>query len=225
MVRSGALAACFLVCGPALAQNPSGPPANQSTEPATCDATSTAARSVVFDGEAPFAGASIHEAMSLNCSSILLYRLMPGHLPRRMSAEERRHPLPDNRPVTGTPVFFARIQTTQGYRAAESPALWADQRTCPALLPAVEALERALAPKLTGEGPVRDGQLYTMLDGATVEVWAAGLVYPLNNHSHSFETTYRTNVGTPTADWLKATLIALRPCLSPDRPTPDAAIQ
>jgi hypothetical protein len=113
------------------------------------------------------------------------------------------------------------VTRKSGYPEGPDQApLWADQKTCPALLPAVEALEKALAPKLTGDGPVRDDSMSLTVDGAGVVVWAAGQVYPINNASHRFNVDYRTNLGTPTADWVEATLKELAPCLSPEKPAP-----
>jgi hypothetical protein len=219
-----ALAAGVLISGAASAQTPSNPPAQLSAEPAACDATSTTARQFTFDGEVPFAGASIREAMTGYCTSILLYRLTPNVPHRNLTRAQRLDPPSDDRPHIGAPVFYARIHGKQGYPEIDFPLLWADQRTCPALLPAVAALERALIPKLTGDGPVRNNQLYSTIDGASVTVWAAGMVYPLNNTSHHFDTTYRTNLGAPTADWVEATLKALRPCLSSVVPKADPPI-
>ena len=200
--------------------------AQTPAEPAACDATSTFARQLKFDGVAPFAGASIHESLTRDCAAVLLYRLTPKHTPRPVrSIEERRNPPPDNRPASGPPHFYARVSTRRGLSSDENAQLlWADQKTCPALLPAVEALEKALAPKLTGEGPVRNDDLAVTVDGSMIVVWAAGQVYPINNASHRFDVSYRTNLGTPTADWAQATLESLRPCLSAATPTADPPI-
>src|SRR5262245_58328739 len=77
--------------------------------PPACDATSPAARQFKFDGEAPFAGASIRRSMTFDCASILVYRLTPNVPYRDLTKEKRLNPPPDNRPYTGAPVFYARI--------------------------------------------------------------------------------------------------------------------
>ncbi|HEV7689312.1 MAG TPA: hypothetical protein VGO52_00740 [Hyphomonadaceae bacterium] len=219
------LAAGVLAVGAAATAQTPAIASQAQTEPDACDATSSTARQFKFDGEASFAAASIRWAMTYDCTSILLYRLMPRHPPKPIrSKEDRLHPPPDNRPHTGAPVFYARIHSKHALSDTPDRPMWADQKTCPALLPVIEALQIALTPTLTGEGPVRDDRLYSTVDGASVVVWAAGIVYPLNNESHHFDSTYRTNLGTPTADWVEKTLKDLKPCLSPTQPTPDPPI-
>jgi hypothetical protein len=217
--NAAVLVGAYCLISPTMAAQTTG------TEPQACDASSNVARALKFDGETAFAGASISESPTRDCASILLYRLMPKLEERRLTIEQRRAGVRDDRPSTGTPHFYARVHRKTGHSQETPRPFWADQKTCPALLPAIEALEIAMTPKLTGEGPARGGSIYSTIDGAQVTVWASGYVYPLNNLSHRFSVSYTTNLGTPTADWVEATLKQLAPCLSStSTPTPDPPI-
>ncbi|MDP3738961.1 MAG: hypothetical protein Q8R02_16325 [Hyphomonadaceae bacterium] len=183
------------------------------------------ARGQKLDGEAPFAGATISYALARNCANIVLYRLTPKLAPRTLTREQRMTRALDERPQTAAPHFYARVQQVPGYSdKPQPPPMWADQKTCPTLLPAIEGLERAMSPKFAGDGPVRNGSLSVTMDGAGVEVWAGGQSYPSDNIGNKFRTTFTTNVGTPTADWVEKTLKDLAPCLSLNEPTVDTPI-
>jgi hypothetical protein len=217
--RSAPLAIAMVMLSPAaMAQTSSTPPS-----PTGCGD----ARNVKLDGVLPFAGATISYALDHDCFNIVLYRLTPKLAERRLTGDPiaaRRQR--DERSMTGPPHFYARIGSQPGYPRdpAPPPAMWADQMTCPALLPAIEALERAMAPKFAGDGPVRGGSMSVTMDGAGVEVWAGGLVYPSENRSHKFQITFNTNLDTPTADWVEKTLSDLKPCLSAGVPALDPPV-
>ncbi|HEX5007727.1 MAG TPA: hypothetical protein VFV70_11475 [Hyphomonadaceae bacterium] len=184
------------------------------------------ARAAKLDGEVPFAGATINYALTRHCANIALYRLTPKLAERRIGGDPRMARMQrDDRPNTGTPHFYARVQQLPGYSTSPSPPpMWADQKTCPALLRAVKGLERAMAPKFTGDGPVRNGSIAVTMDGAGVEVWAGGQLYPSENIGHKYRMNFNTNLGTPTADWVEKTLKDIAPCLSPNEPVMDEPI-
>lgn len=114
----------------------------------------------------------------------------------------------------GSKDFWVAERTERDLSGQGGP-LWADSRTCPALVPAMARLASLEPIRITPPGAPARELSNVILDGSAYEVAAQG-VYPAENAGGGVRLT--GNVDTPVARWVDDTLSALKPCWSASPP-------
>lgn len=175
--------------------------------------------SVALDEVGPFAGASFKATFARavngpNCRIIAFYRLEAKPQDGKTQAERRRT-ADEYDGKTAPPYFAARYVDDR--RKAPFAEQWTDQDRCAALVPTLEKLEPILAPKLTGDGPLR-GTSHSYTDQPLIRFWLAGQIYPQTNVDYTMDLTLDGGAGGPFGAWLEETFKALDACWSPDPP-------
>jgi hypothetical protein len=153
------------------------------------------------------------------CVVVTFYRVFTY---ARMTREQiiAGTPRPDTETI---PRFIARVVSSKTRAPGDWTEQWAEQTSCPAMEPALNALSGVVALRFTGNGP--GGVLSTLpLDGGNhYALWARDTFYPTDLTFDRYSLEVSTNIGTPVARWIDKTLTDLAPCWTATRPVESPA--
>jgi hypothetical protein len=184
-----------------------------------------------YHSDKPFAG-FLKEARDYSCRYFAVYRLFNDNSSEKppvpkASTGGYSPTCPDGWILTRPTQLYACAPDLHGgtprfvVRAVSKDKIetWADQKTCPAIVPALQELERVVAPKFTGNGPSpRVLQLTT--DGTLYMLWAAGEVYPIPSGDNELTIHLRGKEGSPLGRWMDETTAAISNCFTSELPKP-----
>lgn len=198
-------------------------PAALAQEEPSCPAAEAEARDITFDDVRPFAAATTTPGLSVrlgggDCRILTLYIVQPrvavpaGAQPADVRREQKKY--------SGqlTPVrLIARY--VDDLDARKWKPRWADERSCPALRPAIKQLDAILAPNFTGDRP------YRALEGGATDrpiyrFSSLGSHGPPFDIDHDLQIDLQSPPDAPFGRWFETTLKSLDACWSSLEPKP-----